>query len=64
MTHTNFATAWLELLGKLYDKGLPVSPRGFETHELLAVKLQVTDLRQSILVHPARGLNYRFMIAE
>jgi len=28
------------------------------------VKVHVTDLTQNILVHPARALNYRFMIAE
>ena len=60
----DFATAWFELLGKLYRDGLPVSPRGFETRELLGVQLRVNDMTKNILVHPARGLNYRFAVAE
>jgi thymidylate synthase len=61
---SNFATEWFNLLKRLYDTGKPVSPRGFETHELLGVQLHVEDLTQNILVHPARSPNYRFMIAE
>ena len=60
----NFAVAWFELLGKLYDTGKPVSPRGFETHELLGVQLRVSDMTKNILVHQARALSYRFAIAE
>lgn len=61
---TNFATAWFNLLGRLYHEGKPVSPRGFETHEVLGVQVRVHDLRKNILVHPARALSYRFAIAE
>ena len=60
----DFATAWFELLSRLYNDGRPVSPRGFETHELLGVQLRVDDMTKNILVHPARGLSYRFAIAE
>jgi thymidylate synthase len=60
----NFATEWFNLLKRLYDTGEPVSPRGYETHELLGMQLKVDDLTQNILVHPVRSLNYRFMIAE
>lgn len=60
----DFAAVWFELLGKLYYEGKPVSPRGFETRELLGVQLRVHDMTKNILVHPARCLNYRFMIAE
>jgi thymidylate synthase len=60
----NFATAWFELLGRLYHDGKPVSPRGFETRELLGVQVRVNDLRKNILVHPIRNLSYRFAVAE
>jgi len=69
--HTNFATtyddfssAWFALLKNLFDDGLPVSPRGYETRELLGVQLRVKDMTKNILVHPARALSYRFAIAE
>lgn len=62
--NANFASAWFELLGRLYHTGKLVSPRGFETYELHGVQLRVEDLTQNILVHPARSPNYRFMIAE
>jgi thymidylate synthase len=60
----NFASAWFELLGRLYHDGRPVSPRGYETRELLGVQLRVDDMTKNILVHPARVLSYRFAIAE
>lgn len=41
-----------------------MSPRGYETHELIGVQLRVEDMTQNILVHPGRGLSYRFMIGE
>jgi thymidylate synthase len=71
MTNTNFATtyddfssAWFALLQNLFDNGKPVSPRGFETHELLGVQLRVSDMTKNIIVHPARALSYRFAVAE
>jgi thymidylate synthase len=60
----NFADAWFALLDRLYHDGRPVSPRGYETHELLGVQVRVQNLRRNILVHPTRALSYRFMIAE
>lgn len=63
-THTNFASAWFDLLGRLYRDGQLVSPRGYETHELLGVQLCVDNMAKNILVHPARALSYRFAIAE
>jgi thymidylate synthase len=60
----NFASAWFDLLGRLYHDGQPVSPRGYETHELLGVQLRVDNMTKNILVHPARALSYRFAIAE
>ena len=59
-----FAEVWFELLGCLYAQGKPVSPRGFETHELLGVQVRIDDMTNNILVHPARALSYRFMVAE
>ena len=60
----NFAAAWFELLHRLYHTGKPVSPRGYETHELIGVQMRVDDMTKNIFVHPARALSYRFMIAE
>jgi thymidylate synthase len=60
----NFADAWFKLLGLIYEGGAPVSPRGYETHELLGVQLSVEDMRSNILVHHARALSYRFLVAE
>ena len=62
--HNYFASAWFGLLACLYDHGKPVSPRGFETHELLGVQIRVDDMTKNILVHPARNLSYRFLVAE
>ena len=62
--NTNFASVWFDLLGRLYHDGRPVSPRGYETRELLGVQLRIDDMTQNILVHPARALSYRFAIAE
>jgi thymidylate synthase len=62
--HNDFASAWFDLLACLHDHGKPVSPRGYETHELLGVHVLVDDMTQNILVHPARNLSYRFLVAE
>lgn len=62
--NVNFASAWFDLLRRLYHDGKPVSPRGYETHELLGAQLRVDDMTKNILVHPARALSYRFAIAE
>jgi len=62
--HDDFASAWFGLLACLHDHGKPVSPRGYETRELLGVQVRVDDMTKNILVHPARNLSYRFMIAE
>jgi thymidylate synthase len=60
----DFAAAWFDLLQRLYNHGKPVSPRGYETHELIGVQVRVDDMTKNILVHPARNLSYRFMVAE
>ena len=60
----DFATAWFELLLRLYHTGAHSAPRGFETNELLGVQVRVDDMTKNILVHPARNLSYRFMVAE
>ena len=62
--HDNFAAAWFGLLQRLYNHGKPVSSRGYETQELIGVQVRVDDMTKNILVHPARALNYRFMISE
>jgi thymidylate synthase len=40
------------------------APRGKPIRELLHTQLVVDDLRNNVLVHPIRDLNYRFMVAE
>ena len=62
--HNNFAAAWFDLLQQLYNHGEPVSPRGYETHELIGVQVRVDAMTKNILVHPARNLSYRFLVAE
>lgn len=60
----DFGTAWFKLLRAIWDEGSPVSPRGFETRELINTHITVNNMARNILVHPARGLSYRFMVAE
>jgi thymidylate synthase len=64
VTSDSFAYAWFELLGKLCHDGQPVSPRDYETHELLGVQVRINDMTRNILVHPARAMSYRFLCAE
>lgn len=59
-----FAEAWQSLLGKLILNGRQVSPRGYVTREIMNVTLEVTHGLDNVLVNEARGLNYRFMVAE
>jgi thymidylate synthase len=56
---------WLHLLSKLYydPEGKP-EPRGLKTHECCGVTVRVNDMRNNILYHPARNLNYKFVVAE
>lgn len=60
----NFYRAWFDLLSEVIDLGRVVKPRGLTCRELIHTQLVVTDLRNNILVHPVRDLNYRFMVAE
>jgi thymidylate synthase len=55
---------WLRLLEDLYNLGSPVSPRGKKCYEFLDVTLRLNDARNNVFVHSARGLSYRFMVAE
>lgn len=64
LDEVNFGNAWFRLLGKLLTYGDPASPRDQATRELLGVRLHVENMQANILVHPDRGLNYRFMVAE
>lgn len=59
-----FHEAWLDLVKRVYFNGKEVKPRGIPCVELLHTQLVVDDLRNNILVHPVRNLNYRFMVAE
>jgi thymidylate synthase len=60
----NFAEAWFELLATIHYNGAPVSPRGFETLELLGMQVRVDDMTKNILVHPSRALSYKFLVSE
>lgn len=52
------------LLETILEDGAEVAPRGQKTKEIIALRLSIDDMRNNILVHPVRDLNYRFMIAE
>lgn len=63
-SYTTFGEAWSDRLYQLLTYGRRVAPRGLETVEQISVSFTVEDLRQNVLVHPVRDLNYRFMVAE
>jgi thymidylate synthase len=57
--------AWLRLLYELaHHFEYKPAPRGFATRELLGVTLRVNDMRNNIIHHPVRNLNYRYLVAE
>jgi thymidylate synthase len=59
-------------IGKLYPRllemilqdGAEISPRNQKTKEIIGMRISSTDMRNNILYHPTRNLNYRFMVAE
>jgi len=56
---------WVKLLDNLTDAyEYCVNPRGIGTREITGVTLRVDDLRQNIIHHPVRNINYKFMVAE
>jgi thymidylate synthase len=61
-----FGELYLKLLQNLLWDGaeVKINRTGQLTKELLGVTLHVEDARSNVLVHPARGLNYRFLVAE
>lgn len=61
---SNFAEGWVNLLAKIIVNGRGSSPRDQATKELIPAQLYITDMRNNILNHPARGLSFRFMVAE
>jgi len=60
---TQFADGWMELLEHLCRSAF-TQPRGLRCYEEDCVAFRLVDLRNNILVHPARKMNYRFMVAE
>lgn len=58
-----FHAVWLELLAGTLSDGRCVRPRGMQVRERVAVTASF-DGNRALLVHPARGLNYRFAAAE
>ena len=61
-----FGELYTRLLGSLLAQGDEVLIRRTNqvTKELTSVSLHLTDAQANVLVHPARSLNYRFLIAE
>lgn len=59
----DFSKTWLTLLNNILSSGASVAPRGKETRELLQHTIEV-DMRQPVLMVPARKLSYKFMAAE
>lgn len=57
-------SAYSGIAKTLIGTGASVSPRGLKTREQLGVSLRVERPLQNILYHPARHLNYKFMVAE
>lgn len=51
------------LLEMLLEQGTVCKPRGKKIMELLGITV-IGPLRENILVHPVRDINYRFMVAE
>lgn len=60
----NVGTLWLELLGEIYHRGTHTSPRGINIRELTGVGSHLVYPTNNIFRHPARGLSYRFLVAE
>lgn len=60
----NFGQLYVALLRELLAHGRQVRVRGLQTIESLGVRLSHQNLRDNILYHPVRDLNYRFMVAE
>ena len=64
ISQEDFGPAWMILLSELKKNSPISSPRGIEVRERLNVVLQVRNSLRTVLVHPQRKLNYRFMVAE
>jgi thymidylate synthase len=62
-TKTFFA-AWYQLIQAVMAKGHSCAPRGQNIKELIGTQIVVENLRNNIMVHPDRDLNYKFMVAE
>lgn len=61
-----FAPLYFQILREIVVNGsmVTINRVGVQTKELTAVTVHLTDARNNILVHPARSVNYRFMLAE
>lgn len=58
-------SVWLTLLRELYERPEhQPEPRGLKTNEITGVTLRINDMRNNILYHPVRNLNYKFQVAE
>ena len=64
ITANNICEAWIRLLREVMENGEECAPRGKKIVELLHTQVTITDLRNNILTHPLRDLNFRFMIGE
>lgn len=56
--------SWRLRLDDLQQFGERVGPRGIETREQIDAVMGITSCRDNLVDSPARGLNYRFAVAE
>jgi thymidylate synthase len=62
---SNIQQVWIALMQRLlHDPDHETNPRGYPTREITGVVFRITDLRNNIISHPVRNLNYKFMVAE
>lgn len=57
--------AWFRMLYELlFSYEYKIAPRNFMTKEKLGVIVRITDMRNNIIYHPVRNLNYKYLVAE
>lgn len=65
VTGSSIQEAWTTLLRELYySYEYTPAPRGHNTREITGLSLRIRDMRNNIIVHPERNINYKFMVAE
>lgn len=59
-----FEVAWSKQIGLIIAYGVRVSPRGYETLEVLGTNFRVHEPLSCLVKHPARDINPRYALAE